>query len=386
MSERLPLRVGIGVGLVAGCVLALQVLLTRLFSAALFYHFTFLAISLALLGAGAGAIAVYVRPAWFAGDVRHQLVRWAAVLSVLLVVLPLLLVRLHFAVDGALTAGFVARLGAASVLTTLMFLAGGITIALAVRAYTANISRLYAMDLAGAALGAVAVVPLMWLTSVPTLIVALGPVAAIAALLFAGPGARRGAAGSRCSAVGVGAVALSARPTPTTCRRAPAASGAAKQVADVWTPLSRVIGYAPLPGAPFATLFYDKVYAPVAVYRRGTPMPDWRKLRLGPQTIGYAMTPHRNALVIGGGGGRDILNALTQGTRHVDVIELNRAIVHVVDRSLGRWSGSPYTLPHVSTVRPATGARRSPTARRSTTSSTSASPTRCRRTRPRRSR
>ena len=53
------------VGLVAGSVLALQVLLTRLFSAALFYHFSFLSISLALLGAGAGAIAVYVRPQWF---------------------------------------------------------------------------------------------------------------------------------------------------------------------------------------------------------------------------------------------------------------------------------------------------------------------------------
>ena len=58
MTDRLPVRVGLGVGLVAGCVLALQVLLTRLFSAALFYHFSFLSISLALLGAGAGAIAV----------------------------------------------------------------------------------------------------------------------------------------------------------------------------------------------------------------------------------------------------------------------------------------------------------------------------------------
>ncbi len=63
MTDRLPPRVGFGIGLVAGCVLALQVLVTRLFSAELFYHFSFLAISLALLGAGAGAIAVYVRPA-----------------------------------------------------------------------------------------------------------------------------------------------------------------------------------------------------------------------------------------------------------------------------------------------------------------------------------
>src|SRR3954467_1158451 len=157
VSERLPLRVGIGVGLVAGGVLALQVLLTRLFSATLFYHFTFLGISLALLGAGAGAILVYVRPDWFGGPVRGQLVRWSGALALSLVVIPLLLVRLHFSVDGALTTAFVLKLALASALTTVMFLAGGITIALAIRAYTVDVSRLYAMDLVGAALGAVVV-------------------------------------------------------------------------------------------------------------------------------------------------------------------------------------------------------------------------------------
>src|SRR4051812_31719297 len=152
VNERLPLRVGTGVGLVAGCVLALQVLLTRLFSATLFYHFTFLGISLALLGAGAGAILVYVRPERFAGPVRAQLVRWSVAMAASLIVIPLVIVRLHFSVDGALTAGFITKLALASALTTLMFLAGGITIALAIRAYTAHVSRLYAMDLVGAAL------------------------------------------------------------------------------------------------------------------------------------------------------------------------------------------------------------------------------------------
>ena len=40
-------------------------MLTRVFSAALFYHFGFLAISLALVGTGGAAMAVYLRPAWF---------------------------------------------------------------------------------------------------------------------------------------------------------------------------------------------------------------------------------------------------------------------------------------------------------------------------------
>lgn len=44
----------IAVGLVAGATLAYQVVLTRLFSAVLPYHFSFLAISIALLGTGGG--------------------------------------------------------------------------------------------------------------------------------------------------------------------------------------------------------------------------------------------------------------------------------------------------------------------------------------------
>ena len=48
----------LGVGLVAGSTLALQVLLTRVFATVLLYHFGFLAISLALLGTGAGAVAI----------------------------------------------------------------------------------------------------------------------------------------------------------------------------------------------------------------------------------------------------------------------------------------------------------------------------------------
>ena len=55
------------------------------------------------------------------------------------------------------------------------------------------------------------------------------------------------------------------------------------------------------------------------------------------------------ALIIGGGGGRDIDNALTSGIGDVDVIEINAAIRDIVDNQLGSFSGSPYKLPHVHT-------------------------------------
>jgi hypothetical protein len=86
MPEHVPFRAALGVGLIAACTLALQVLLTRVLSAVLAYHFSFLAISLALLGVGAGALYVYVRPA--ARSLEARLARLAALLAVLLALMP----------------------------------------------------------------------------------------------------------------------------------------------------------------------------------------------------------------------------------------------------------------------------------------------------------
>jgi hypothetical protein len=329
-----------GIGLVAGCALALQVLLTRLFSAVLFYHFGFLAISLALLGTGVGGLVLYVRPQWFESlSLERQLTRWSALLAALLVVVPLALVRLDYTFDNKVTAGFALNLAAACVLAALPFTAAGIAIALAIREYARGFAgRVYASDLAGAGIGAAAVVPVMWIADPATLTVALGALAALAALLFGG--ARRLSAGLLVAATAL--VVISA--ATDLYHLDPVTKG--RTVADRWTPLSRVIGYPPRGGSRYAILFYDRVYAPVPVWHRGTPYPDAKELGLIPQSIGYGVTGPGHALVIGGGGGRDIFNALSSGHQsQVDVIELNQGIVDVVDKDLRRWSGAPYSLP-----------------------------------------
>ena len=70
----------------------------------------------------------------------------------------------------------------------------------------------------------------------------------------------------------------------------------------------------------------------------------------GPASIGYELTGPGHALVIGGGGGRDIYNALSSGQRPVDVIELNGGIRATVDEDLGHLSGAPYSREGVNTV------------------------------------
>src|SRR5438552_4280788 len=53
-------RIFLGVSLTTLSVLMLELSLTRLFSATMYYHFAFMAISLALFGSGASGVFIYI--------------------------------------------------------------------------------------------------------------------------------------------------------------------------------------------------------------------------------------------------------------------------------------------------------------------------------------
>lgn len=349
MPVRPSLRVLAGLALVTACTLALQVVLTRLLSAVLAYHFSFLAISLALLGTGVGALLVYLIPGWFdRAPLESLLARWAAAFGVLLVVIPFGLVRLNFDQGEGVTAGFAVNLAAACVLAALPSLAAGVVVALAINGFPQHVGRVYAVDLVGAGLGALVVVPLMWLSDAPTLVVGLGLTSLVAALLFAPPVRRE-----RLMALGflgTGALVLVSVATTSVLFLPPRYNTPPRvQLTERWTPLSRVTGY-DFPGSDtFAAVFYDRDYAPIPKVE-GDDIPDWQDLGIGAQSIGYELTGPGDVLIIGGGGGRDIYNALSEGQRRIDVIELNEGIRKVVDEDLGHLSGSPYSRPRVHTT------------------------------------
>ncbi len=333
-------------GLVTGCTLAFQVVFTRLLSSVLAYHFTFLAISLALVGTGAGALLVYVRPRWFdRRSLEITLAEWSAVYAGLLIAIPFGLVHLNYSLADKVTIGFALNLSAACVLAAAPSLAAGVVVTLAIRGYTTRVGRVYAWDLVGAGIGALVVVPLLRFPA-PNVVVGVGVVAALAATLFAWRDPRLRAGIGVVTAAGVGTLVIAA---VTSMLYLPTGYGFDNQrVADIWNPLSRVEGYEALDRQTGGLVFYDRVFAPVPSVRDGQ-LPDWEAMGLGPSSIGYSLTGPGHALVIGGGGGRDIYNALTSG-QQVDVIELNDAIRDVVDDSLGHLSGSPYSRAGVSTT------------------------------------
>src|SRR5262245_40409917 len=181
----------LGVAVLSLCVLVLQLALTRLFSATMYYHFAFLAISLALFGSGAGGVLVYV----FDRRLRREdTSSWLAVFALLtagatVLALVVILASPLSPVDPDSTTA--RRLLRIYVAAALPFLFAGCAVSLAVARYASQMSRLYLFDLAGAGAGCLLLIPAVdALGAVDTVL--LGSVlAAAAACLFAASGGRR---------------------------------------------------------------------------------------------------------------------------------------------------------------------------------------------------
>ena len=78
--------------------LQLELFLTRIFSVTMWYHFAFVAISVAMFGMTVGALVVYLRPAWFPDARLAERLGAAALLFGVTIVLGLLtLVACSFA-------------------------------------------------------------------------------------------------------------------------------------------------------------------------------------------------------------------------------------------------------------------------------------------------
>ncbi len=346
------------VGIVAGATLAFQIALSRLFAAAVAYHFGFLAISLALLGTGGGALYVYARRVRSGGGSSPSCSRWCAAAALLFAGCVLLLVRLDFAAEGV---GFYLRLAVACVAAALPLFACGVVLAVAITGYIGFVGRVYASDLIGASLGAGLVVPALAIASPPVLIAALGAVLAGAGILFAGP---RGREARLNSGIAAGACGLVAAATITPILELPLQLPpglSVDRVAQHWTPLARIVGVG-AEKARVGLLFYDRVYAPIPGIGKGVEA-RWDTLVAGPPSIGYQLTGPGRTLIIGGGGGRDIHVALSEGQNPVDVIELIDGNRRVVDEDFGDLSGRPYSRDGVTT---AIGDGRSVLASRST--------------------
>ncbi len=360
-----------GLFLVSLATLMHEILLTRIFSVTLWYHFAFMAISVAMFGTALGAILVYVLPSLFPPERTRERLAASALLFALCAVggfvaclrIPTLLLRLD-------ALPYVALI---YLVSAVPFVFSGIAVCLALTRSPREVGRLYAADLAGASFGCLFVVLTLKVTDGPTAVLVVAAMAGLGAVCFtleAGPSRLKTATIAIASALVLGAFGhawLVERHTPIL--RLVSVKGAPESPAlyEKWTSFSR-IRVEGVPGRarkPFGWGFSPR-YSPPALVEElditidaasGTVLTrfdgDSRKLeylRHDVTNIAHHLRPEARVLVIGVGGGRDLLSALAFDQRSVEGIEINEAILDALNRGFGDFAGHLDRHPKVTLV------------------------------------
>ncbi len=337
---------------VSAAILLFQIALTRVLSVVVWYHFAFLTLSLVMLGLGAPGI-------WFSFMKRPQ--RWLGPSLIAAGVLLPLATALVVG-RGALALDAVAGLVVLGVLPALLALGSAVCLLL-MRAPGTGIGRMYAADLAGACLGAVLAIPLMHGVPTPTLAAGCGLLPLGAAMLLGGTWRVPAAALALVLAATLGGtdtfqVTHSKAYDETTL----------PPLVERWTPTARLTvfgeGYsyldehgtgfawgrgsqAPTDQAPEQLWLEQDGHAGTPITRFDGDLAGVRHLLFDVTTVGYQLRPPDSVVILGAGGGRDILSALLSGATRIDAVELNPSTIDLVSNRFGTFSGDVYHHPAV---------------------------------------
>lgn len=352
------------IALLSAAALALEVLLVRAFSIMLWHHFAAMVISMALLGYGlsgtvlsltADQLKPVARSAFAAGAIGFA----AAVLITLSLVrhLPLNVLELVWDPRQSL------YLALLYLLLSLPFLFAATAIGLALIAFEGRIGLVYRSDLLGAAAGALGILAALFLLPIAGCLKLVATVAMLAALSTMGT--------LRAAIVAPLALALVALWPSAWLTPQPSAYKELSQTLHI--PGTRIIAKRSSPLGELAVVESAQVpfrYAPglslqtsveppeqLAVFIDGGGMTAITRFdgRLEPlayldqqtSALPFALRPGSHVLILGAGGGSDILLALRAGAAGIDAVELDPALVGLVTGPFASFAGNLFSYPGV---------------------------------------
>jgi spermidine synthase len=337
-----PRTLLLGIGLSSFAALLLELALTRLFSVVLFYHFAFLAISIALLGLGAGGVFAYLGKNRLSRVETRPLA--AALCCLNAIVIPMVLeIVLHVPVSLELSWNNLLKLTLLYLSAAIPFLLTGLLFSVVFARETRTITRLYGADLLGGALACLSVVPLLNWVGGPNAILFAGMVMALAGAVWAGSSGLQKIAGAIAGAlVLLITVNHSGRVIDVIYAKGIFRDKAWVEFAR-WNAISRV--EVDRQGDNGKAIVID---ADASTYIMNVDPHAWqgtawqRNLMASPPALANVLRPHGEFAIIGPGGGVDVLRALANGSPSVTGIEINPIIANSIMR--GTYAGYSYHL------------------------------------------
>lgn len=334
-DPRVPPAVYAGVFFLTASGLILEIGLTRIFSATIWYHFAFVAVSAALLGWGLGGFAVHLARKRLAPSLA-QAGTLCLLYALAIPAALLFMVRYPFERE---------RLPFYFAASVMPFLLAGMALSVVFDVLRARTSRIYFADLLGAAAGALsATLLLSWLGGEATVLAAaLGPAVAAACLR---PGLLPASAAAVVAVVatistGSGSEAIAIRGAPRKAMyRDLAASPQARIALTGWNAYSRIDAVTGLGPGQLARLYID-ADAWTNVHRWDGRVESLVGLCGWYRALPYRLARPHETLIIGPGGGYDVLTALGCGSERVVTAELNPLMLGFA-RHFGAEAGNLY--------------------------------------------
>jgi hypothetical protein len=365
--------------LTALCTLLVEILLTRVLSVVMWYHFTFAVISIALLGIAAGAMSCYLRfpPGAQGGGATSAF--WQTISAglntfSLAVMLPVGLMIFLIDTPTFSWRGVLLLVSYFTACAAPFYASGYVTTALLRFGGARRVSSLYAVDLLGGALGCLVSIPLLnYLGGIGSLLI-VSVLTAVAAAVLA---ARGGFTSRSVLAVATSVVVLTILCVQVRTARVDLRTvkmdlrEESLGVLEVkWNSHSRLamVDYfnpAEPKSWPFLAWGLSDHYkgwlprqylitidgaseTPVAAL--GEDLRKHEYLAWDVTSLPYHLRKGGKTLVIGSGGGRDVLTALWFGSQDVTAVELNQGIVDWLQGPYADFAGHVYSRPGVRLV------------------------------------
>jgi hypothetical protein len=321
--------------------LVLELSLTRIFSVVFYYHFAFLAISIALFGLGAGGVLSYLVPLHGQALFRRMGMLASGVSVVTVLALVFLLTR------GEPTN---ATLGIIYFATAVPFVLAGMIVSLAISETVERIDRVYFFDLIGAAGGCLVLVPFLNVFGGPnTVIVAAILFAASAAMWFNLGGSSRGRVGGVALALLLVAIATANMRWPVIDVTYAKGQKLANEIFVKWNSFSR-IALAPEKDSGMMLIVIDAdASTGIAKFDfDNLSARDVKDLKYQGPGFPYQVRPGGKTLIVGPGGGWDVARAIASGSKDITGVEINGIIANtVMRRQFPHLSNRLYFRPEV---------------------------------------
>jgi predicted membrane-bound spermidine synthase len=351
------MRFYLGVFLISFAALALEIVQTRILSVVVWYHLAFFVISLAMFGLTAGAVWVYLKGSrftektlsydlsYFSGLFAFSTAICLAVQMTLAPIITRLFTTLWIWSELALC-------------LSLPFFFAGVALSLALTRSSLSVAKVYGVDLVGAAAGAVGALVLLNLTDGPSAVLWIAVIGAAAALSFStskigsvpepNPPLHRWL-WQRQWTFAVIVLVAAVNPFLEQGLQPIAVKGKFEfpgtHALRQWNSFSRIDVSSAFRGPPImwgpspkmfekrwiadqVDLFIDGD-AGTTAYRFGGKFDEVGFLQYDVTNLAYFLPGRERGVVIGVGGGRDVLSAAYFGLKEITAVELNPILVNL---------------------------------------------------------